>query len=210
MARDPELVQRLEAALAVQAAHQPGMFLVSREGRANTASPALAPDIISERWPAARMAAQPPFGLHLRAPELIAVLRYRLGCPVYPSAGPCPACDDLCDRLGDHAMNCGTSGKRIGRHNRLCDAVYSAAASAGPGPVLEKHFLLPGGRKPADMPLLSPQAKRDEVVTKQVLLHTGRLILIPVSRGRCPSPTWCPSTRSMQRRSRCCRPRGAV
>jgi hypothetical protein len=93
----------------------------------------------------------PNFGLHLRALELISVLRYRLGCHVYPSAGPCPACDHLSDRLGDHAMNCGTSGERIGRHNRLRDAVHSAAASAGLGPVLEERFLLPGGRKPADV-----------------------------------------------------------
>jgi hypothetical protein len=48
-------------------------------------------------------------------------------------------------------MNCGTSGERIGRHNRLRDAVHSAAASAGLGPVLEERFLLPGGRKPADV-----------------------------------------------------------
>jgi hypothetical protein len=65
MARDPELAQRLEAALAVQAALQPDMFLVSREGRALPAhkcvlglfSPAVA----------ALLAAAPP---HL-APSLV-------------------------------------------------------------------------------------------------------------------------------------------
>ena len=31
-------------------------------------------------------------GLHLRAQEFVLCLKYRLGLPVYDSAGPCPAC----------------------------------------------------------------------------------------------------------------------
>ena len=102
----------------------------------------------------------PALGLHLRASELVAVLRYRLGVNVYPTAGPCPACGGHSDRLGDHAMNCGNQGERIGRHNRLRDAVHSAAAAAGLGPVLEARFLLPGGRKPADV--LIPNWRRGQ------------------------------------------------
>jgi hypothetical protein len=94
----------------------------------------------------------PSLGLHLRPQELIAVVRYRLGCPIFTRAGPCPACERLSDVLGDHAMNCGSHGERIGRHNRLRDALHDAAAAAGLGPVKEERFLLPGvGRRPADI-----------------------------------------------------------
>ena len=94
----------------------------------------------------------PVLGLHLRPQELISVLRYRLGCPIYIKAGPCPACSRPSDQLGDHAMNCGNQGERISRHNRLRDALHDAAAAAALGPVKEERFLIPGeGRRPADV-----------------------------------------------------------
>ena len=94
----------------------------------------------------------PALGLHLRPQELISVLRYRLGCPIFTREGQCPACNRQSDRLGDHAMNCGNQGERISRHNRLRDALHDAAAAAALGPIKEERFLLPGeGRRPADV-----------------------------------------------------------
>ena len=45
-------------------------------------------------------------------------------------------------------MNCGSQGERIGRNNRLWDALHDTAAAAGLGPVKEEKFLLP-----ADIPI---------------------------------------------------------
>ena len=94
----------------------------------------------------------PGLGLLLRPPEFVASLRYRLGHPIFTSDGPCPACRQHSDRLGDHAMNCAWQGERISRHNSLRDTIHSTAVSAGLGPTREGRFLLPGqGAKPADV-----------------------------------------------------------
>ena len=58
-------------------------------------------------------------GLHLRAAEFILVVKYRLGLPVFDTAGPCPACLRHSDIFGDHALCCGSGGERISRHNAL-------------------------------------------------------------------------------------------
>ena len=65
----------------------------------------------------------PALGLHLRPAEFIPVLKYRLGVPVYSSAGLCPACSRPSDRMGDHSLGCRTTSDRI--------ANVGAAASAG-------------------------------------------------------------------------------
>ena len=94
----------------------------------------------------------PGLGLLLRPPEFVASLRYRLGHPIFTCDGPCPACGQHSDRLGDHAMNCAWQGERISRHNILRDTIHSTAVSAGLGPTREGRFLLPGqGAKPADV-----------------------------------------------------------
>ena len=91
-------------------------------------------------------------GLHLRSPEFVLVLKYRLGMKVFETAGPCPACLRDSDVYGDHAMCCGSGGERISRHNSLRDAFHDTAMAAGLGPVREGRFLLPGtDRRPADV-----------------------------------------------------------
>ena len=91
-------------------------------------------------------------GLLLRPPEFVAALRYRLGHPVFASDGPCPACGQPSDRLGDHALNCAWQGERIARHNSLRDTLHSTAVKAALGPTKEGQYLLPGeGGKPADI-----------------------------------------------------------
>ena len=91
-------------------------------------------------------------GLHLRATEFILVVKYRLGLPVFDTAGPCPACLRHSDVFGDHALCCGSGGERISRHNALRDALFDTAVAAGLGPTKEGRFLLPGNdRRPADI-----------------------------------------------------------
>ena len=63
----------------------------------------------------------PGLGLLLHPAEFVAALRYRVGHPVFGVDGPCPACGQPSDRLGDHALNCAWQGERIARHNSLRD-----------------------------------------------------------------------------------------
>ena len=94
----------------------------------------------------------PPLGLHLRGPEFIFALKYRLGVPLYGSEGECPACSLPSDRMGDHALSCAQYGERIARHNVIRDIIFETAASAALAPVREGRHLLPGqGAKPADI-----------------------------------------------------------
>ena len=94
----------------------------------------------------------PGLNLLLRSSEFVAALRYRLGHPVFGSDGPCPACGQPSDRLGDHALNCAWQGERIARHNSLRDTLHNTAVKAALGPTKEGQYLLPGeGGKPADI-----------------------------------------------------------
>ena len=94
----------------------------------------------------------PSMGLHLRPLEFTMVMRYRLGMDIYAKEGQCPACGHHSDRLGDHAMCCGTGGERIARHDRLRDAIFHTAVSAALGPTKEERGLIPGGqRRPGDV-----------------------------------------------------------
>ena len=71
---------------------------------------------------------------------------------MYDSDGPCPACLQFSDSLGDHALCCGHYGERITRHNQIRDHLFSIAQAAALGPVKEGRFLLPGAdRRPADV-----------------------------------------------------------
>ena len=94
----------------------------------------------------------PGLGLLLRPPEFVAAVRYRLGHPIFTSDGPCPACKQFSDKLGDHALNCAWQGERIARHNWLRDELFNTASAACLGPTREGRALLPGqGGKPADV-----------------------------------------------------------
>ena len=94
----------------------------------------------------------PALGLRLRPGEFTTVTRYRLGCPVFETDGPCP--DPLLpsDQFGDHALCCGHGGERISRHNQLRDPLYVMAAADALNLTKESKFLLPGlDRRPADV-----------------------------------------------------------
>ena len=86
----------------------------------------------------------PALGLHLRASEIIPIVKYRLGLPIYSKDGHCPACSKPSDRMGDHSLGCHSTSDRIARHNNLRDVLFEAAASADLGPTREEKHLLPG------------------------------------------------------------------
>jgi hypothetical protein len=94
----------------------------------------------------------PTLGLHMRPAEFVVSVKYRLGVPVFSTAGQCPACSRHSDALGDHAISCGYQGERIARHDSLRDAVYHTAQTACLGPTREDRALLPGTEaRPADV-----------------------------------------------------------
>ena len=86
----------------------------------------------------------PPLGLHLRPAEFVPVLKYRLGIPVYTTAGLCPLCSKPSDKMGDHSLGCPKTSDRIARHNLLRDVLFETVASADLGPIKEEKYLLPG------------------------------------------------------------------
>ena len=94
----------------------------------------------------------PSLGLQLRSSEFRTAALYRLGLPVFQTAGPCIACGKPSDVLADHAVSCASQGERILRHNHLRDALYHMAVSASLGPTREDRALLPGvDQRPADI-----------------------------------------------------------
>ena len=121
----------------------------------------------------------------MRSGEFTVAVKYRLGCPVYQSAGPCPACLRPSDRFGDHALSCGYWGERITRHNILRDTIFSTAASAALSPVKEGRFLLPGvDRRPADVLLPNWAGGRDAALDVTVINPLQQLTL----RGAATTP----------------------
>ena len=112
----------------------------------------------------------PVLGLHVRPQEFRYSVLYRLGAPIYPSAGPCPACKKDSDRYGDHAIVCGSHGERIARHNQLRDAIYSVAASSNLAPRKEENALLPGtSARPADVLIPNWTGGRDTALDVTVV-----------------------------------------
>ena len=94
----------------------------------------------------------PGLGLHLRPPEFIVSVKYRLGMNIFSTNGQCTACPLQSDARGDHAISCGYEGERISRHNHLRDAIYKTAVQACLGPTREDRALIPGsGAQPADI-----------------------------------------------------------
>ena len=112
----------------------------------------------------------PVLGLHVRPQEFRFSILYRLGAPIYPSAGLCPACKKDSDKFGDHAIVCGSHGERIARHNQLRDAIYQVAASSNLAPRKEENALLPGtSARPADVFIPSWTGGRDTALDVTVV-----------------------------------------
>ena len=94
----------------------------------------------------------PTLGLHLKSPEFIVCVKYRLGMQIFPTNGQCYACPVLSDVLGDHAVSCGWGGERVFRHNQIRDCLFTACTQACLGPTREDRALIPGtDNRPADI-----------------------------------------------------------
>ena len=65
-----------------------------------------------------------------------------LRSPVFDCDFPCPQCEGIVDRFGDHCLVCSGGGDRTRRHNCLRNEVFHLCASAGLAPELEKPGLL--------------------------------------------------------------------
>ena len=116
------------------------------------------------------MDASPAPGLHLRPQEFGFMVLYRLGVPLYQAQGPCNACAQVSDVLGDHWISCGSAGERIDRHNQLRDALYHTAVSALLAPTREDRALLPGGdHRPADVLIPNWSGGRDAAMDVTVV-----------------------------------------
>ena len=94
----------------------------------------------------------PCANMRLRPDQWVIITRFNLGESVYPADKPCPTCGSVSDQGGMHAFVCGQfGGDQVSRHNLLRDNIYVLARDAGLSPVKEARFLLPGGRRPADI-----------------------------------------------------------
>ncbi|OLP79378.1 hypothetical protein AK812_SmicGene40337 [Symbiodinium microadriaticum] len=82
-------------------------------------------------------------GLHVESPLFRIMIRRRLRLPVADEDIPCPLCDPVMDRFGDHALVCACGGDRVKRHNRLRSLLASRAKTAGLDSEVEKPGLLP-------------------------------------------------------------------
>ena len=70
-------------------------------------------------------------------------LARRLRLRVIGGEARCPACGEIMDEFGDHALVCCCRGDRTVRHNRLINLLASEAKMAGLGVCMEKQGLLP-------------------------------------------------------------------
>ena len=81
-------------------------------------------------------------------------MAYRLGVPfLLPGDCRAPACTIPQDELGDHALHCRDDhGMKTGRHDRIRDAIFTAAQRASLNPQKEMPGLIPGTlSRPADI-----------------------------------------------------------
>ena len=112
----------------------------------------------------------PSIGLHLRSPEWVTSVKYRLSCPVFPTASKCPVCPLFSDKQGDHAISCGYQGERISRHNHLRDLLYQTTLSAALGPTREYRAFIPGTEaRPADVLIPNWTGGRDTALDVTVI-----------------------------------------
>jgi hypothetical protein len=70
-------------------------------------------------------------------------LQRRLGVRLSDREVFCPACGEVMDAFGDHALVCSCKGDRVRRHNKLRNQSFFDLQAAGFAPELEKPGLLP-------------------------------------------------------------------
>ena len=136
--------------------------------------------------------------------------KYRLGCPVFPTSGKCPACPNFSDKEGDHAISCGYQGERTARHNHLRDLLYHTALSAALGPTREDRALIPGTEaRPADVLLPNWTGGRDTALDVTVInpLQTSLVAQAAATPGHALNVAY---NRKMTQSAEACRLEGMV
>ena len=98
-------------------------------------------------------------GLHIVSPLFKVLVRMRLRMALVVKDLPCPLCDGIADRFGDHARMCPCGGDRTKRHHRLRSAGQGSgfeprsgtgwvAAAATRGAWRSRGWLQPWARRP--------------------------------------------------------------
>ena len=83
------------------------------------------------------------------ATDFRCLLRFHLGVPLLPSAGPqCPKCDATLDAFGHHLVCCNRNGI-VQRHGAVQDAVFRLAHAAGF--TVRKEQMAPDRSRPGDV-----------------------------------------------------------
>ena len=152
----------------------------------------------------------PILGLHMRSAEFIITAKYRLGVPVYPTAGQCPACLQHSDALGDHSVSCGNQGERIARHNTLRDALHAATQTACLGATREERDLLPGTTtRPEDVFISHWTAGRGTALDITVInpLQSSQVAQAAITPGHALTTAY---NRKMTQAGEACRREGIV
>ena len=100
----------------------------------------------------------PALGLCIPPREFTAAIKYRLGLPLYPSAGPCGLCQKDSDIYGDHAISaCIVGGDRTRLHDKLVEVIkYEKAKAAVLHPRKEEHNPLDDSSRPGDISIECP------------------------------------------------------
>ena len=73
-------------------------------------------------------------GLRIVSPLFKVLVRMRLRMALVDKDLPCPLCDGIADRFGDHARVCPRGGDRTKRHHRLRSVLAARAKAAGLSP----------------------------------------------------------------------------
>lgn len=73
-------------------------------------------------------------GLRIVSPLFKVLVRMRLRMALVVKDLPCPLCDGIADRFGDHARMCPCGGDRTKRHHRLRSVLAARAKAAGLSP----------------------------------------------------------------------------
>ena len=102
-------------------------------------------------------------GTYLRPEQFSVVTRYLLGEQILPAPAQCRSCNQPCDVHCHHLFNChGVGGEITGRHDLIRDGLAQVASRAGFTVCREPRFLLPDGRRPADVYLAHSAANLND------------------------------------------------
>ena len=87
------------------------------------------------------------WALHLQPNKVRAILKYRIGVPLYIEGRKCPHCRNG----GRGKLKLSWSWDRILRHDRVRERKFAACSTASLSPVCEQKNLIPDNSRPGDI-----------------------------------------------------------